>query len=209
MSKRIPAAPRPALRPMTSADVPAVARIDGRAFGDDRWSAQAFRNELRRNRLARYFVLDPGDGGALPGYVGCWTLPGEVQIVTLAVDPAAQRQGLGELLLLRALALARESGAERVSLECRASNAPALALYRKYGFGTVGQRERYYHSGEETALILVAAEVNGARYGALLERRGAAHRRRHGGAPPPPTDRASPGRRGDAPILPAPWTAPR
>ena len=41
-----------------------------------------------------------------------------------------------------------------LTLEVRASNAPAIALYRKHGFQAVGQRRNYYQKPDEDALLM-------------------------------------------------------
>lgn len=146
------------LRPMAARDVAVVARLDGRAFGGGAWPERAFRAELGENRVARYFVL--GEAGAPPqGYVGCWVLPDGVHIVTLGVDPEHRRQGLGAILVMRAVELALEERAPALRLECRASNAAAQALYRGFGFEVVGRRRRYYRDNKEDALLMVLPEV--------------------------------------------------
>jgi ribosomal-protein-alanine N-acetyltransferase len=142
---------------MAAGDVAAVARLDGRAFGGGAWTERTFQAELGENRVARYFVL--GEAGAPPlGYVGCWVLPDGVHIVTLGVDPAHRRRGLGAILVMRAVDLALEVGAPALRLECRASNAAAQALYRRFGFAVVGRRRRYYRDKED-ALLMVLPEV--------------------------------------------------
>lgn len=168
------------MRPMDDADVPRVAEIDLLAFGSGCWPASAFSAELHRNRLARYFVLDPGGAEPLQGYVGCWALFDAVHIVTIAVDPSYQRRGLGELLVQCALDLARETGAPEVTLECRESNEAALALYRKYAFAQVGRRRRYYSDNREDALIMTAHDVGQPAYRETLERLREQHRKRYG-----------------------------
>ena len=167
------------LRPMRPADVARIAEIDRQTFGPGAWPARAFRQELQTNKLARYFVIEAGSGAPLLGYIGLWTVIDEVHVVTIAVDPAFQRQGLGEALILRALDLAAEVGAERVTLECRPSNGAALRLYGKYEFVEAGRRPRYYPDNQEDAVILTVYEVSGPGFRARLEERRAAHRRRY------------------------------
>lgn len=163
---------------MAVIDVPAVGGIDARAFGPGGWPERAFRAELRENRLARYFVVADANSDALLGYVGCWLLADAVHLVTIGVDPVYQRQGIGELLVLRVLDLALEAGVPAVTLECRASNEAAQALYGKYGFEIVGRRRRYY-ADKEDALIMTRVGVGGAAVRDELAASQAAHARKH------------------------------
>ena len=71
----------------------------------------------------------------------------------MAIAPDHRRQGFGRGVLLQLLASARQRGLERATLEVRASNHTALALYESLGFRTAGRRRRYYSDGED-ALIL-------------------------------------------------------
>lgn len=60
------------------------------------------------------------------------------RIASIAVDPGAQRLGVGRLLLTSALAYQRAQGARCVRLEVRPGNAAAIALYRSLGFAEAG-----------------------------------------------------------------------
>ncbi|MEM1342501.1 MAG: GNAT family N-acetyltransferase, partial [Pseudomonadota bacterium] len=82
-------------------------------------------------------------------------LPGEAEILTLAVQPEARRQGLGRLLVQELIAQA--TGAERVFLEVAESNQAARALYAACGFEEIGRRPGYYaysDGGAEDALVM-------------------------------------------------------
>ncbi|MBN2628979.1 MAG: ribosomal protein S18-alanine N-acetyltransferase [Rhodobacteraceae bacterium] len=84
-------------------------------------------------------------------------LAGEAELLTLAVDPAQRRQGMGARLMDGFLAQGRARGAETAFLEVAASNAAALSLYQQAGFGVAGRRKRYYAAPDGTfddALIL-------------------------------------------------------
>ncbi len=168
------------LRAMTAGDITRVSEIDAEAFGSSAWPRSAFRDELHANRIARYFVLDPGDDRPLLGYVGCWALFDTVHLVTIGVDPRYQRQGLGEVLVQQVLDLAHEIGAPEVTLECRESNARARALYGKYGFAQAGRRPRYYSDTHEAALIMTADDVCSDAFRKALDRRRSEHDRRYG-----------------------------
>ena len=76
------------------------------------------------------------------------------ELDSMAVLPAARRRGIGANLLRALLAWAAQNGAHRFSLEVRASNTPAIALYQGLGFLPEGRRPRYYTDPEEDALLL-------------------------------------------------------
>jgi [ribosomal protein S18]-alanine N-acetyltransferase len=88
------------------------------------------------------------------GLACSWAILDEAHITLLAIDPAYQRQGLGQLLLYSLLVLAWQRGLEWATLEVRVSNQTAISLYQKFGFESVGQRRAYYQDNGEDALIL-------------------------------------------------------
>jgi len=81
------------------------------------------------------------------------TIADEAEVLTLAVQPAAQRAGIGRALLSRALATARLHGAVAMFLEVSSTNAAARGLYTGAGFVQVGSRLGYYPEGGD-ALVL-------------------------------------------------------
>jgi len=86
--------------------------------------------------------------------VGCyWEIVDEAHITVLAIDPCYHRRGLGRWLLVNLLADACQRELQRATLEVRASNSRAIALYESFGFQALGTRKRYYPDGED-ALIL-------------------------------------------------------
>ena len=77
----------------------------------------------------------------------------EAEILTIAVAPAAHRQGIGAALLAAAMAQAALRGAAAMFLEVAEGNAAARALYAAAGFRQSGRRRRYYPDGAD-ALVL-------------------------------------------------------
>jgi [ribosomal protein S18]-alanine N-acetyltransferase len=68
-------------------------------------------------------------------------------------------------------------GADRLMLEVRVGNRPALSLYRKYQFEVVGRRPRYYRdTGEDALLMTLELDAPGIR-DALQRTRAALHAR--------------------------------
>lgn len=115
------------------------------------WSRQAFASELS-NPLSLWFVAV--EGQTVAGYVGSQSVMGEADMMNLAVSPNYRRQGIGERLIQTLIAELKIRGTSCLTLEVRASNAPAIALYKKMGFSQVGCRPNYYSAPKEDALIL-------------------------------------------------------
>ena len=84
---------------------------------------------------------------------------GEAEVISIGVDPARRRTGLGRALLQDVFARALRAGATTVFVEVATDNAGALALYRQTGFDQVGTRPDYYatETGRRDALVLRAA----------------------------------------------------
>lgn len=93
------------------------------------------------------FGLMARDEAAVRGLGLFRTVLGEMEVLTLAVDPAARRQGVGRALMTAALAIARGEGAEACFLEVAADNPGAEALYAGLGFRAAGRRRGYYDRG--------------------------------------------------------------
>lgn len=83
--------------------------------------------------------------------------PGEWEIENIVVDSAVRRQGIGAALIRELAVRAREKGAIRFHLEVRASNAPAIALYKKLGFVETTRRHGYYQNPDEDAILFSLA----------------------------------------------------
>ena len=80
----------------------------------------------------------------------------EAHVLNIAVIPAAQRRGVGRLMLQRLLDHATEGNCVEVFLEVRESNRPAFTLYQSLGFNEIGIRNNYYpaKNGREDAILL-------------------------------------------------------
>ena len=121
------------------------------------WSLGLFLAEARR---AERVYLVARIGMTVVGYAGLLFALTDAHITTIAVDPDRQGGRIGTRLMLVMLREAIARGAEAITLEVRASNEQALALYRRFGFVPVGTRQLYYRDPKEDALVLWAHDVN-------------------------------------------------
>jgi [ribosomal protein S18]-alanine N-acetyltransferase len=152
---------RLSIRPMATADIAAVSRIERGSFSTV-WPSDAFYNELSTNKLAHYFVGCIDD--RIVAYGGIWVILEDSHVTTLAVDPECRGRRFGELVLLRLIDEAIARGAAWMTLEVRESNVVAQRLYRKYGFTTVTMRSGYYSDDNESALIMWAGSLRSELY---------------------------------------------
>ncbi len=130
------------------------------------------------NRVARYIVLEETEAEAaratIVGFGGLWLQFDQAHVITCAVDPVRRRAGYGSLVVHALVLIAIEEGMVDATLEVRASNAAARALYKRYGFYEVGERRKYYADNGEDAVIMtteaLASEPYQARLATLAER---------------------------------------
>ena len=135
---------------MTAAHVPQVAALEQECFSDP-WSQQSVASELD-NPLSLWLVWV--EDGVVLGYVGSQTVMDETDMMNVAVAPAARRRGIAQKLIEALVQQLQKQGSRCLSLEVRASNAPAIALYGRLGFREVGRRLNYYRHPKEDGLIL-------------------------------------------------------
>ena len=135
---------------MTSEHVSQIAQLEKNCFHDP-WSERSIASELG-NDLSLWMVALEGD--RVVGYVGSQTVLGWTDMMNIAVHPDCRRKGIGEALVDALETRLKENGSTCLTLEVRASNEPAKALYSKLGFLEVGRRKNYYRNPREDALIM-------------------------------------------------------
>lgn len=141
--------------------LPAVLRIEGKVYPRP-WSAGLFLSELAQKGSRAYFVAR--HQGRVVGYAGVMILGDEGHVTNIAVDPGFHRHKIGMRLLLALVEASRERKVRSMTLEVRRNNEGAQAMYRKFGFQTVGVRRGYYVETNEDAYIMWAEGIWEADY---------------------------------------------
>jgi len=126
--------------------IPAVAALE-RAIFSDPWPEDMLLRMRDRITVA-------AEGGTVAGYLVFSSVLDEGSVDNIAVAPAFRRQGIAAQLLAGAIEKARAAGISFITLEVRASNAPAVALYERFGFREVGRRRGYYEKPREDAILM-------------------------------------------------------
>lgn len=132
-------------------DADALARLEALAFGGKSWGADSVKESFVASRVT---VLFGGESPARPQGFAVWRDIGdEAELLTIGVDPAARRRGLGAALLAAVVEAARQADVKRFFLEVSAENPGARALYERAGFAEVGLRKAYYRDGGDAAVL--------------------------------------------------------
>ncbi|MBR5478570.1 MAG: ribosomal protein S18-alanine N-acetyltransferase [Clostridia bacterium] len=133
---------------MEKRHIPQVAMLEKECFSSP-WSEKML-EETYDNPCSYLIVWEEGDRVA--GYVGLYKILDEGYITNVAVLPCFRRRGIAKALVEKLVAENRDLSF--LTLEVRASNAGAIALYEKLGFEQVGVRPKYYSNPEEDAYLM-------------------------------------------------------
>ena len=116
------------------------------------WSRNMLAEEL--DNLLSAFLVALDDHDKVVGYAGVQIVLDEGYITNVAVRPECRRQGIAGKLLQVFLDFAKANHLAFLTLEVRASNYDAIALYGSRGFRSVGRRKNYYEHPKEDAIIM-------------------------------------------------------
>lgn len=128
-------------------DLAAIEAIEAACFSDP-WPQAVIEHRLDS------FLVAKTDGGDVMGYLSFSSVLDEGSIDNVAVAVAYRRQGAADALMNAALDRARTLGLAFITLEVRASNEAAIALYQKHGYAEVGRRKNYYQAPREDAILM-------------------------------------------------------
>ena len=140
------------LRAATAADLDAIDEIELHSFTRP-WPKKTFEAELGRE-WARLDVALVTETRRIVAFCDYWVVPPEMQILAIATHPDYRGKKIGAAMLDHVLAQSAAAGCQIASLEVRAGNRPAIALYEHAGFKTVHVRARYYADDNEDALVM-------------------------------------------------------
>lgn len=153
------------IREMTLEDIPQAVEIETQCFSQP-WSEKSFQDSLAREDTL-FLVCEEqnsekaqkslgvfGNHSCITGYIGMYISFEEADITNVAVSPSHRQKGYGNALVASAIQKAKEKQIERIFLEVRVSNLPAIALYKKMGFENLGVRKNFYDYPKEDAYIM-------------------------------------------------------
>lgn len=126
-----------------------IAKLEQASFADP-WSIEAITTEIANSICLVALAAD----GTVAGHITMRHILDEGHINNIAVLPCYRRHGVGNLILAQLIKTALAQGITALTLEVRASNAPAIALYTNHGFKVEGVRKNFYTQPVEDGLIM-------------------------------------------------------
>jgi ribosomal-protein-alanine N-acetyltransferase len=143
------------IEPATMRDAAKLSQLHRASFHRG-WGQSEFETMLaERNTFTQRLML----GRALIGFIISRLAADEAEILSVAVEAAQRGRGYSRELLAQHLGHLAGHGIRRVFLEVEENNQPAVRLYKRAGFQTVGRREQYYR------------DATGAKLNALIMQR--------------------------------------
>ena len=137
------------LRKWTESDLNAICELEKQCFSDP-WSLDMLKGEFSLNGFLGYLIEENSE---IIGYIGVSRVLDEANLDLIAVGENHRRKGYAKALFDKALTELFATGTEKVFLEVRKKNIPAISLYEKQGFIRLSERLNYY--GNDDAVIMV------------------------------------------------------
>ena len=135
------------------ADATGIAELEDLIF-PDAWSYRDVQDLICTEGGMCFTAIE--DGKVVAYVIGRLIAP-EGEIYRVAVAPNKRQRGIGYRLLDYAVKTSKGQGLERLFLEVRSRNIPAIKLYTAYGFKQIGIRKNYYKDPQDDAIVMLRA----------------------------------------------------
>ena len=142
---------------MQKYDVDEVFHIEELVHPNHHWSKDSFYNELANNLAHYYCVKD--ENNKVIAYLGAWHILEEAHITTVAVHPDYRNLQLAQVIIIKTIEDCYKNMIKYITLEVRESNIPAISLYEKFLFESIGMRKNYYQDNGENAIIMFTQNI--------------------------------------------------
>ncbi len=159
-------APEIVVEPMRRRHLAAIMPIEQASYPKP-WTPTVFASELEQARRGERTYLVARRHADVVGYAGMMYAVGDGHVTNVAVAAGERRSGVATRLLAELAWVALERGCTALTLEVRVSNTGAQELYRRFGFGPVGVRQRYYENSED-AIVMWCHDIQSDEYHRLL-----------------------------------------
>lgn len=155
-ARKTPAPGALRVRPARAGDITQMLALESTVFPSDRISSRQMHYHARNDRAA---LLVCAEGDRVLGYALLLfrALPDGstgARLYSIAVDPAAQGQGIGGHLMKAVINAAKAGKCRKISLEVRKKNRRVVGLYEHFGFETLRILPAYYADGGDALRMI-------------------------------------------------------
>lgn len=130
-------------------DIPNITRIESESI-DEPWSESQFISALLSDSD---ILLAASYNNCTVGFIEASFVLDEININSIAVDAKYRKLGIASMLIA-SLEKFFSGSAEKLMLEVRSRNIPALNLYRKLDFSEDGKRKNFYSHPPDDAVLM-------------------------------------------------------
>ena len=140
------------IRKAKISDLEAIKEIEDESFINP-FTKEDLLYEISQNPVSNFLVLEKD--GLVVGFLDYWVTFDSATIDQIAVKKSERNQGFAKILLEKSINNLKELGeVSFFTLEVRASNEPAINLYKSFGFQKVTIKEKYYDDGEDAIYMI-------------------------------------------------------
>lgn len=140
------------IRKAKISDLDAIKEIEDESFINP-FTKEDLLYEISQNPVSNFLVLEKD--GLVVGFIDYWVTFDSATIDQIAVKKSERNQGFAKILLEKSINDLKELGeVSFFTLEVRASNEPAINLYKSFGFQKVTIKEKYYDDGEDAIYMI-------------------------------------------------------
>ena len=140
------------IRKAKISDLEAIKEIEDESFINP-FSKEDLLYEISQNPVSNFLVLEKD--GLVVGFLDYWVTFDSATIDQIAVKKSERNQGFAKILLEKSINDLKELGeVSFFTLEVRASNEPAINLYKSFDFQKVTIKEKYYDDGEDAIYMI-------------------------------------------------------
>lgn len=143
------------IKQLAPSEIAVLYNLAQAAFGDYlSWSKEELNSMLNQNHMKFYLALEEG---VSLGFIGFSHILDEIEIYMIGIKKSYQNRGYGSRLINLFLSHMWKEDIDKIYLEVRSLNKPAIALYKKSGFSQIGYRKNYYKQPIDDAVTM---EIN-------------------------------------------------
>ena len=140
------------IRKAKISDLEAIKEIEDESFINP-FTKEDLLYEISQNPVSNFLVLEKD--GLVVGFLDYWVTFDSATIDQIAVKKSERNKGFAKILLEKSINDLKELGeVSFFTLEVRASNEPAINLYKSFGFQKVTIKEKYYDDGEDAIYLI-------------------------------------------------------